>query len=554
MAHLKIIPFCLALLAPLALTAAETPHLAAQGDATQLIVDGQPFIMRGGELGNSVAGGLDPLSATWDKLVDLNLNTVVAPVYWDRSEPQEGVFDWTLMDGLIAQAREHDMRLVLLWFGAWKNSMSCYAPNWVKLDTERFPRSRDREGRAVEILSPFSANVLAADRAAYVAFMRHLREIDSDHHTVIMVQIENEIGMIPSARDHAALAQAAWNAPVPAALTTSLAAQEKAGLLVPEFAQLWSTHGRRMSGSWTEVFGPEPASAEIFMAWAFAAYTQELATAGRAEIDLPVLVNAALIRTLYEPGQYPSAGPLPHLINVWRAAAPAIDIYSPDIYFPEFAHWTGLYHRVGNPLLVPEALRNTDASVNALYAVGQHDGLGFSPFGIESISGHAQRLLRDSYDAIRQLTPLLTAHQGRGTMRGLLPPTPAEQRVPQRVRLNNVILEVTYERTSAPSLADGVINESGDTRGSSRLPAGGLVIATGPDEFVFAGIGAKVTFHSETPGEIVGILECETGRYDDNGEWTNLSWLNGDQTHQGRHLRLEPGRIDIQRIKLYRYR
>ena len=532
----------------------QPPHLAHQGDATQLIVDGAPFIMRGGELGNSVAGGLGPLSQTWDTLVDLNLNTVVAPVYWDRSEPEEGVFDWTLLDGLIEQAREHDMRLVLLWFGAWKNSMSCYAPNWVKLDPERFPRSRDRDGRAQEILSPFSANVLAADRTAYTAFMRHLREIDAGHHTVIMVQIENEIGMIPSARDHADLANAAWAAPVPAALTASLAAQAQAGTLVPEFEQLWTRHGRRMSGSWTEVFGPEPWSAEIFMAWHFAAYTQELAASGRAELDLPILVNAALIRKLYEPGQYVSAGPLPHLINVWRAAAPDIDIYSPDIYFPEFDYWTDLYHRVGNPLLVPEALRNTTASVNALYAFGQHDALGFSPFGIESISGHARRLLTDSYDVIRQLTPLITAHQGRDTMRGLLPPTPAEQRVPQRVRLNNVILEVTYERTSAPSLADGVINESGDARGTARLPAGGLVIATGEDEFVFAGIGAKVTFHSEEPGEIVGILECETGHYDQSGNWVNRSWLNGDQTHQGRHLRLEPGRMDVQRVKLYRYR
>ena len=532
----------------------QPPHLAHQGDATQLIVDGAPFIMRGGELGNSVAGGLGPLSQTWDTLVDLNLNTVVAPVYWDRSEPEEGVFDWTLLDGLIEQAREHDMRLVLLWFGAWKNSMSCYAPNWVKLDPERFPRSRDRDGRAQEILSPFSANVLAADRTAYTAFMRHLREIDAGHHTVIMVQIENEIGMIPSARDHADLANAAWAAPVPAALTASLAAQAQAGTLVPEFEQLWTRHGRRMSGSWTEVFGPEPWSAEIFMAWHFAVYTQELAASGRAELDLPILVNAALIRKLYEPGQYVSAGPLPHLINVWRAAAPDIDIYSPDIYFPEFDYWTDLYHRVGNPLLVPEALRNTTASVNALYAFGQHDALGFSPFGIESISGHARRLLTDSYDVIRQLTPLITAHQGRDTMRGLLPPTPAEQRVPQRVRLNNVILEVTYERTSAPSLADGVINESGDARGTARLPAGGLVIATGEDEFVFAGIGAKVTFHSEEPGEIVGILECETGHYDQSGNWVNRSWLNGDQTHQGRHLRLEPGRMDVQRVKLYRYR
>jgi beta-galactosidase GanA len=532
---------------------AQLPQLVEYDGTTQLEVGGQPFLMRGGELGNSTAGGLAHLRQYWPKLADLNLNTVVAPVYWDRSEPEEGVYDWTLMDGLIEQAREHDMRIVLLWFGAWKNSMSCYAPNWVKVDTERFPRSRDRNGRALEILSPFSEENRVADRRAFAACMRHLKEIDGEHNTVIMVQIENEIGMIPDARDYADLANAAWAQPVPTALTASLAQQAEGLGLVPEFEALWEENGRRSAGSWTDVFGPEPWSEEIFMAWHFGTYVQDLAEAGRAEYDLPFLVNAALIREQYEPGQYVSAGPLPHLINIWRAAAPAIDVLSPDIYFPEFAHWTGLYHRVGNPLLVPEALRNADASVNALYAFGEHRALGFAPFGIESISGHAERLLSDSFDLIRQLTPTLTGREPLLESRGLLPPTPAEQRVPQRIRLNNVILNVTYERTRAPSLADGVINESGDSRGTTRLPAGGLVIALGPDEFLFAGMGVKVTFDSFTPGETVGILECEQGHFDAEGAWVNDRWLGGDQTHQGRHLRLEPGNMDLQRIKLYRY-
>ncbi len=534
-------------------TQAQLPHLVDDNGSMRLMVDGAPYLILGGQLGNSTAGGLEHLRQHWETLVNMNLNTVIAPVYWDRSEPKKGVYDWTLLNGLIEQAREHDLRLILLWYGSWKNSMSCYAPNWVKADLERFPRVETSEGRLLEILSPFSKDVLAADRKAFRAMMEHLRKIDGKQHTVLMVQVQNEIGMIHDARDHSPLAEAAWDQPVPQELIQSLLTEERAGTLVPEFAQLWNEHGRRTEGSWTEVFGPAPASEEIFMAWYFARFVEEVSLAGLEAYELPLFVNAALIRPAFEPGQYVSAGPLPHLLNIWRAGAPSISMITPDIYFPNFAHWAGLYHRAGNPLLIPEALRNEDASVNALYAFGQHEALGFAPFGIEAIEPRAGQLLTQSYEIIRQLTPLLSEKLGQGATRGLLPPAPGEQRQPHRVRLNDVILNVTYERVTPPALADGVINESGDRPASLRqLPAGGLVIALGPDEFIFAGTGVTVTFASKTPGEQIGILEAEEGRFE-NGQWINEIWLGGDQTHQGRHLRLVPGQFSIQRIQLYRY-
>ena len=131
------------------------PQLETQGTARRLIVDGQPFLILGGELGNST-GAPDYLRQFWPKLKALNLNTVVAPVYWDVMEPGDGKFDFATVDGLIRDARLQKMRLVLLWFGTWKNSMSCYAPAWVKTNLSRFPRSQDRSGRPLEILSPFS--------------------------------------------------------------------------------------------------------------------------------------------------------------------------------------------------------------------------------------------------------------------------------------------------------------------------------------------------------------------------------------------------------------
>ncbi|WP_426622958.1 DUF5597 domain-containing protein [Leifsonia sp. McL0607] len=510
------------------------PRLDRSGPAARLIVDGAPFVIRGGELTNSGAER-SYLAEFWPKLESLGINTVLAPVYWDVVEPAEGDFDWTLVDELLDDAREHGLRLVLLWFGSWKNSMSCYIPGWAKSDTRRFPRARTSDGRALEILTPFSDANRDADAHAFSALMRHLREVDRQH-TVILVQVENEIGMIPQARDHSDAAEAAFRGAVPEGA-------------LPRDAE---------PGTWTEVFGDSPATDERFMAWAFARYVEHVTVAGKSELALPMYTNAALIRPGAQPGQYPSAGPLPHLADIWRAGAPSLDFLAPDIYFPNFADWADAYVAAGNPLFVAEALRSIDAAANALYAYGTHGALGFSPFGIETISDEAAGYLAQAFDVVRQLSPLIAEHAGAGTMTGLLPPTD-DLRAPHRVRLDDVILEATYEHSPAPDLADGVINESGDARGSTRLPAAALVVRTAPDELVVAGIGVTLTFHDIDPaGDLIGILSCAEGRFEaEDGAgvtWRHRRWLNGDQTHQGRHVRLEPGRFAVQRVRLYRYR
>lgn len=531
--------------------ASEIPHLARQGTATQLIVDGSPFLVRGGEVSNS-HGEPDYLRASWPRLKALNLNSAVVPVYWDVIEPEEGKFDFASVDGLLADARSVDFHLVLLWFGTWKNSMSCYAPSWVKTNLERFPRARTSTGQALEIVTPFATAGRDADARAFAALMRHLKEVDGGRHTVVLVQVENEIGMIPEARDRAPAADAAFAGAVPAELLTYL--QTHRDTLAPTLRDRWVAQGAKKSGTWTEVFGEGAPTAEIFSAWEFGRYVDAVASAGRKEYALPLYANAALIRPGYQPGQYPSAGPLPHLIDIWRASAPTLDFISPDIYFPNFTEWAERYTRSGNPLFIPEALRSGTSSVNALYAFGACDAIGFSPFGIESMQEPAAGYLAASNNLIRELTPLIAAAQGRGTMTALLPPGP-EQRAPQQVVFGGVTLGVTYEQQEPPALADGVINESGDKSASrALLPSGAIVLQLGPDDFLFGGVGLIVTFAAPTPGEpIIGILECEEGRYVD-GKWQHVRWLNGDQTHQGRHLRLEPGHFTLQRVKLYRYR
>ena len=344
------------------------PHLRKKGTATQLIVDGKPFLVLGGELGNSSASSAEYMEPIWPRLVRLNLNTVLAPVYWVLIEPRGGMFDFSLIDGLIQNARRNNLRLVLLWFASWKNSMSCYAPVWVKTDQQRFPRARDKQGRAMEILSVFSDENRDADARAFAALMRHIHEVDSQEHTVIMIQVENEIGMIPEARDQSDVANELFNKSVPTELMDYL--QQNKQTLIPEFRQKWEDAGFKTTGTWEEVFGQGLGTDEIFMAWHYARYVNRIVETGKAEYPLPMYVNAALIRPNYQPGQYPSAGPLPHIMDIWRVGGPLIDFFSPDIYFPNFVEWCKKYHRSGNPLFIPEAGRGGDSAANAFYAFG----------------------------------------------------------------------------------------------------------------------------------------------------------------------------------------
>jgi beta-galactosidase GanA len=518
------------------------PRLARRGASTALLVDGAPFLILGGELANSSAASRAVLDPIWPRLRALGLNTVLVPVSWELVEPAEGHFDFALVTHTIEEARRQGLRLVLLWFGSWKNGMSSYAPAWVKTDQARFPRAARADGHGVEALSAFSDAGCEADARAFAALMRHLRAIDGRRHTVLMVQVENEVAMIDDAADHSPLAAKAFAAPVPKQLTDALRAQRDA--LAPELRARWARSNHKESGTWAELFGNDPGGQEIFMAWHYARYVDRVAQAGKAAYPLPMFVNAALNRPGLRPGQYPSAGPLPHLVDIWRAGAPHVDLLAPDIYYGDPAAWCAKYARAGNPLFVPETSNDGDNAVSAFYAVGQHRALGWSPFAVDAIDDPAHAPLARTYETLRGLAPIVSDGDVTG---GVLL---GKESPHAELRAGGYVVRADHDFTFRWSKAP--------RDPAAPWPrAGGLVIATGPDEFVVAGSGVIFTFAADKAaadaGQTVGLLSVDEGSYQ-RGVFVARRRLNGDETHQGRHVRIPAGTFGIQRVKLYRYR
>jgi hypothetical protein len=520
------------------------PHLRKQGTATQLIVDGKPYLALAGELSNSSATGHDYMERVWPRIVaQAKLNTVLPGVSWNQIEPQEGKFDFSVLDSVIQGARKHNVRLVLLWFGSWKNSLSSYAPDWVKRDSVRFPRAQFEGGVSIEELTTLSETNREADARAFATLMRHVKQVDGKQHTVIMIQVENEVGMHTVLRDHSPAANQALAGPAPKELMDYL--QQHKDTLIPEFRQVWASNGFKTSGTWEEVFGKGDPKDSIFMAWNYARYIGRVAEAGKAEYPLPMYVNAALYGIGKTAEFIPSHGrPWDLVMDVWRAGGPQIDFMSPDIYSqPDFIPFCAKYTQSGNPLFIPETRYDMDAKM--LYVFGRHDAIGLTLMGVERATTPDEQLLTGC-EMITQLAPLIAKHQGDGSMSAVMLGT---NDPPQKVTVGRYTMQV---KRMAP-------------RPSAPLRAGfaaALFIAVGPDEYYAAGDNISVTFSASTAGPAhVGIGTVEEGAFV-NGRWIPSRQLAGDETGQGDNLSLRShpvdripgdGYVGIQHFTLYRY-
>ncbi|PZO78872.1 MAG: glycoside hydrolase family 42 [Sphingomonas hengshuiensis] len=532
-----------------------TPRLERRGDATQLIVEGKPYLMLGGETRNSSSSDVTYMAPLWPKLRAMNLNTVLVPVAWETIEPTEGRFDFSNVDGLLKGARENDLRIVILWFGAWKNTYSSYVPAWVKRDQQRFGRVQTSDGRGTERLSPFSAASRDADARAFGRLMRHIREVDGTRHTVLMVQVENEVGIIPESRDHSPAAEAAFNAPVPEALMRHLS--QRRAMLHPVLRSAWEHAGARSSGTWREVFGDTGMTDALFMSWAYATFIESVTAAGKAEYALPMFTNAALIRPNYEPGQYNSGGPLPFAIDLYKGGAPSLDFLSPDIYFEDYVNWATQYTRRDNPLFVPEARGGAAGAANALYSYGTLGAIGFSPFGIDGQGVVLQGDASIGLSAAGDGDPAMAALYGQ-----LAPLAPMILQAQAGRKITTVMMEGGAQRAGRGRIGDYIVNMSraggpkGDVDQMSRIAA--MFIQTGADEFIVVGSGdAQLNFTADTPGAPIVGIESIDEQYLRGDQRVNGRRLNGDETGQGQSLRLfsnDAAEKRVYRVRLYRYR
>ena len=478
------------------------PQLVKNNGKFSLMVDGKPFIMMGGQVGNFSAYP-DDMKLAWPKFQAMSANTVEYPVYWNVIEPVEGQFDFTAFDTILRGARAQKLHVILLWYGTWKNGAMDWTPNWVKSNPARFPRVLDYGLRPIRSLSPISRTTLESDKRAYTTMMRHLKEVDEADRTVIMVQVENEPGSLGSVRDYSPEANRLFNGPVPDSLVTALKMQP---------------------GTWRQLFGR--IAEEAFSAYYLSSYINEIARAGKEIYPLPTYVNVwnggygsnDNFDLFDRPGEtYPSGGAVSHMLDLWKANATSIDAIASDIYHRSPMNYRMIldrYTRPDNPLLIVE----TGGPIAArffFYAIADYAGIGFAPFGLDGggpLSPDMAAIGAD-FRVTGSAMPIITDLQGTPRLRAAV----EEENIRSRnLIFNNYDLLVRFRPAGrapagAAAQAAPVVSD----------PTGRVLIAElGPDEFLLMGFDSAVSFRPAQGLDFTAaqLLKVQEGHFD-NGVW-----------------------------------
>jgi len=491
------------------------PKIIEKNGRHALLVDGKPFLILGGQAHNS-SGWPAMLPRVWSAIEQMHANTLEVPIYWEQIEPLPGKFDFSIVNTLLAQARHHKVRLVLLWFATWKNGSNHYMPGWMKHQAAKYPNITGKNGQPVDSPSPHTKAALDADINAFKTVMAYLKGADPQH-TLIMVQVENEPGSWGSVRDYSAAAQKLFEGPVPAALM-------KPGVLKELHVPVVS------DGSWQKVFGDR--ADEYFQAWSIASYIGQVAAAGKAIYPLPLYVNVALRDPLTDPPatNYESGGATDNVIPIWKAAAPAVDLLAPDIYLSgseKILKVIELYNRTDNTLFVPEA-GFIPENVKYLYPVIAGGGIGFSPFGIDN-----DVQAENTEQFIKHLTTYAREYEAMKPM----------MREMANWAFEDKIRDVVEHEDHAEQIVDlgawqatvGFGTRDGGTTKSNAQPIGKMMIVKlNENEFILVGTLCHITFSplAGNKGSAWQYLKVEEGHYK-NGTFEALRILNGDETDWG---------------------
>ncbi|TCP37158.1 beta-galactosidase GanA [Sphingomonas sp. BK235] len=511
------------------------PRLVTNKGRHALLVDGAPFLMLGAQVNNS-SNYAAALPQVWPVLDRIHANTVEIPIAWEQVEPREGQFDLSFLQTLLDQARAHDKRVVLLWFGTWKNTNLSYTPDWVKLDNRRFPRMKTRDGKDHGVLTPLSRTTLEADRRAFVKVMEYLRDHDPQH-TVLMVQPENETGSYRNPRDYSAEGNRLFAQAIPAALAKST--------------------GKR--GTWSQAFGAQADRA--FNTWYVASYVNAIAEAGKRAKPLPMYVNAALAgpSNVPDPDGVASGGPQQDVLDIWKAAAPSIDLAAPDIYDRKSANviqYLDKYARPDNALMVPE-IGNAREFARFFYAAVGRGAIGYAPFGMDA-TGYfnfplgAKALDEATLDAIALPYAAMGSIMRDWARLAAERPTWGAAKPDDGAAVSTTLgawkiaatwgewqfgmREWTWLKAAPAPWADE--------------PVGGVAVAQiSDDEFLLVGDHARVTF-SAADGAKGMVVRVEEGSFRD-GRWVMSRVWNGDQTDYGLNLVDKP---QVLKVTMGRYR
>lgn len=513
------------------------PRIESRDGHHAFIVDGAPYLMLGGQVNNS-SNYPAMLDKVWPTLDRIGANTVEVPVAWQQVEPVEGQFDFSFLQTLLDQARVHDKRVVLLWFGTWKNTSYAYTPDWVKLDNRRFPRMKTRTGKDHGVLSAHGEQTLAADKRAFVRMMTYLRDHDPQN-TVILVQPENETGSYSNPRDYSATGNRLFAQAVPAALARQTG----------------------KSGTWSQVYGAQADRA--FNTWYVASYVNAIAAAGKAVKPLPMYVNASLSgpSNVPDPEGVASGGPQQDVLDIWKAAAPAIDFAAPDIYdrtSENVVAYLDKYARPDNALMVPE-IGNAREFARFFYPAIGRGAIGFAPFGMDDTGYFNYPLGATALDEQTLDAFALPYHAVGSMMRdwariAATRPTWGAAKPDDGSAVSTTLggwkITASWGEWQF-GMKDWTWIKSVPAPWGKE-PVGGMAVAQlSDDEFLLVGDHVRVRFDAAggtAPGGIV--LRVEEGTFHD-GKWTMTRVWNGDQTDYGLNLLAQP---QVLKVTMGRYR